>query len=215
MSPQGHLEGVTSAHLGAFGSGGSHPHWSEYWEEEWPCPHGLQTGLSMEQTARREPFSVVFSIAGGGGGHVLWTDIPRPGVPAPVPALQTEPRAGVAATLLAAQPDQCPAGFLCPSGSLPLASMAQGQSAAPGRVGSVSPQNMWKPRLCHSAKSVLDQSPGGRGGPFPLGKHVHLRAQVARPTVTQQGPSVPLLAPASSSGFFSGVWGRDGPSVAF
>lgn len=170
MSPQGHLEGVTSAHLGAFGSGGSNPHWSECWEEQWPCPHGLQTGLSMEQTARGEPFSVVFSIAGWEwGGYVLWTNIPRPCVPAPVPALQTEPRAGVAATLLAAQPDQCPAGFLCPSGSLPLASMAEGRSPAPGRVGSVSLRTCGSLGCATVPNQSLTKAPAGVEAPSRWG----------------------------------------------
>lgn len=54
-----------------------------------------------------------------------------------------------------------------------------------------------------------------------LGKGVPVRAQAARSAVTQQGSSVPPLAPGSSSGFFSGgvggrhPWPSDAQSLSF
>lgn len=103
-SPQGHVEGMTS---GTTGLGSRPPGTCQ--EAEWPCSRGLQTGLTTEQTTRKEPLPVVFSTTVG--GEIPWANIPRLRVPATVLARQTEsPCLGtMAATLLAAQPDQRPA----------------------------------------------------------------------------------------------------------
>lgn len=148
-------------------------------------------------------FSGVFHY-GGGGGLVLWTNIPRLRVPAAVPAPKIEPPAPGSRALLAAQPDQHPAGFLSPSGSLHLAVVIQGLSSAPGPTGSASRSECGEALAAQQGHGSPRPEPCrvASGGSFLSGKRVHIRGQVARPAVTQRHPSVPPLAPGSSSGFF-------------
>lgn len=62
-SPQGHMQGVTSAQWEQVAQTEATAR-SACWRGEGPCSRGLQTGLTTEQTILEEPFSVVFSITG-------------------------------------------------------------------------------------------------------------------------------------------------------
>lgn len=104
VSPQGHMPGVTSAHLGAGGSDGSHPA-ARVGKGSGPALVGRKQASPRSRRPRRAIFRDVFHCSWWGG--VLWTNILRPCVPATVPTPQTEPLClgTVAATLLAAQAD--------------------------------------------------------------------------------------------------------------
>lgn len=65
-SSQGHMQGVTSAQWEQVARTEATAR-SACWGGEGPCSHGLQTGLTTEQTVLKEPFSVVFSITVGWG----------------------------------------------------------------------------------------------------------------------------------------------------
>ena len=152
-SPQGHVEGMTS---GTTGLGSRPPGTCQ--EAEWPCSRGLQTGLTTEQTTRKEPLPVVFSTTVG--GEIPWANIPRLHVPATVLARQTEsPCLGaMAATLLAAQPDQRPAGSQSPF------RLCHQLQARPGCL----PLSVWRSLGCTTMPhlSLTRSSSGGQWRPF-------------------------------------------------